>query len=321
MGDCVGPSGVDKTMGTEKFCLKWNDFEGNISLAFRDIREEKDFFDCTLSCGARQVQANKIILAACSPFFRSTLRQNPHQHPLLYLKGVEFNDLQAVLTFMYHGEVNVAQEQLNSFLSVAEDLQVKGLTQNKDDTPSHTNHQDDTRNSIPRPPRPNKSSLPGRYQAGVQDVIPEIKQETASQVVAPVQDADYPAEQGQHEYQAHSEVQPVEEYEEVEYTREEFGEQAGYEVDTFADNPEYTCADIAVESLLVHQSPGCYTCASCGKTSAQRTDLMKHIISKHVVSQAIACQFCGKKYKNQNSLQVHISQNHRELWQQAKKMG
>merc|ERR1711909_60064 len=124
--------GVDKVvaMGTEKFCLKWNDFERNISLAFRDIREEKDFFDCTLSCGARQVQAHKIILAACSPFFHHVLRHNPHQHPLLYLKGIKHTDLQSVLSFMYHGEVNVAQEELNSFLSVAEDLEVKGLTQN-----------------------------------------------------------------------------------------------------------------------------------------------------------------------------------------------
>merc|ERR1712106_461890 len=84
-----------------------------------------------ISCGARQIQAHKLILSACSPFFRTVLKQNPHQHPLLYLKGVEFTDLQSVLNFMYHGEVNVAQEELNSFLSVAEDLQVKGLTQNK----------------------------------------------------------------------------------------------------------------------------------------------------------------------------------------------
>ena len=121
-------------MGTsnagEKFCLRWNDFESNISVAFREIREEKDFFDCTLSCGSRQIQAHKIILSACSPFFRSILKQNPHQHPLLYLKGVTFTDLQAVLNFMYHGEVNIAQEELNSFLAVAEELQVKGLTQN-----------------------------------------------------------------------------------------------------------------------------------------------------------------------------------------------
>merc|ERR1712083_501518 len=123
---------------TEKFCLRWNDFESNISLAFRDIREEKDFFDCTLSCGSRQLQAHKLILSACSPFFRSILKQNPHQHPLLYLKGVQFTDMQAVLNFMYHGEVNVAQEELNSFLAVAEDLEVKGLTQNDKERNTHS---------------------------------------------------------------------------------------------------------------------------------------------------------------------------------------
>jgi hypothetical protein len=58
------------------------------------------------------------------------VRRNPHQHPLLYLKGVKYTDLQSVLNFMYHGEVNVAQDELNSFLAVAEDLRVKGLTQN-----------------------------------------------------------------------------------------------------------------------------------------------------------------------------------------------
>ena len=112
-------------MGTnETFCLQWNEFESNISLAFREIREEKDLFDCTLSCGSRQIQAHKLILSACSPFFKSILKQNPHQHPLLYLKGMEFTNLQEVLTFMYIGEVNVAQEDLNSFLSVAKYLEV-----------------------------------------------------------------------------------------------------------------------------------------------------------------------------------------------------
>jgi len=118
-------------MGTEKFCLRWNDFEHNISSAFRELRDDKDFFDVTLACEDEQIQAHKVILSACSPFFRNVLRRNPHQHPLLYLKGVNYTDLQSVLNFMYHGEVNVAQEELNSFLSVAEDLRVKGLTQNQ----------------------------------------------------------------------------------------------------------------------------------------------------------------------------------------------
>ena len=131
----------------ETFCLNWNDFESNISVAFREIREEKDFFDCTLSCGSRQIQAHKLILSACSPFFRSILKQNPHQHPLLYLKGVKFTDLQSVLAFMYHGEVNVAQEELNSFLAIAEELEVKGLTQANSGPGKHTKSA--TANHIP----------------------------------------------------------------------------------------------------------------------------------------------------------------------------
>ena len=115
---------------TEKFCLRWNDFESNISTAFQELREDKDFFDVTLACDDDQIQGHKVILSACSPFFRSILRRNRHEHPLLYLKGVKYADLVSVLNFMYHGEVNVAQEELNSFLAVAEDLKIKGLTQN-----------------------------------------------------------------------------------------------------------------------------------------------------------------------------------------------
>lgn len=121
---------MPKMGATEKFCLKWNDFESNISHSFRELREDKDFFDLTLACDdENHVSAHKVILSACSPFFRSILRRLKHEHPMLYLKGIKHSDLTAVLNFMYHGEVNVAQEDLNSFLAVAEELKVKGLTQ------------------------------------------------------------------------------------------------------------------------------------------------------------------------------------------------
>ena len=115
-----------------KFCLKWNEFDTKIGTAFREIRDDKDLLDCTLSCGPQQIQAHKLILSVSSPFFRAVFKQNPHTHPLLYLKGISFTDLQAVITFMYHGEVNVAQEDLNTFLLVAEELKVKGLTQGQE---------------------------------------------------------------------------------------------------------------------------------------------------------------------------------------------
>jgi len=141
---------------SEKFCLRWNDFETNISVAFRELREEKDFFDVTLACDDSQIQAHKVILSACSPFFRNVLRRNPHQHPLLYLKGVKYKELLSVLNFMYMGEVNVAQEELNSFLAVAEDLRVKGLTQNNSSSDSSANKpkSEQPKTIIPRPRDP-----------------------------------------------------------------------------------------------------------------------------------------------------------------------
>jgi len=141
-------------MATEKFCLRWNDFESNISTAFRELRDDKDFFDVTLACEDEQIQAHKVILSACSPFFRGVLRRNPHAHPLLYLKGVKFTDLQSVLSFMYHGEVNVAQEELNSFLAVAEELRVKGLTQNNQSNSGASSHTKKDSYSAPGPPLP-----------------------------------------------------------------------------------------------------------------------------------------------------------------------
>merc|ERR1712003_385648 len=106
--------------------------------AFRDLRADSDFFDVTLGCAdghsSKALQAHKVILSACSSTFKQMLRDqarsSPHPHPYIFLRGVSFCDLSAVLDFMYHGEVNVAQEDLNSFLAVAEDLRVKGLTQN-----------------------------------------------------------------------------------------------------------------------------------------------------------------------------------------------
>ena len=71
-------------MTNDKFCLRWNDFETNISVAFRELRDDKDFFDVTLACEDDQIQAHKMILSACSPFFKHILRRNSHQHPHHY---------------------------------------------------------------------------------------------------------------------------------------------------------------------------------------------------------------------------------------------
>ena len=114
---------------SEKLCLQWNDFKANVSSSFRELREDKDLTDVTLvSEDGSQVEAHKVILAATSPFFREILKRNKHPHPLVYMKGLKSEDLVAIVDFLYFGEANVFQENLDSFLSVAEELRLEGLT-------------------------------------------------------------------------------------------------------------------------------------------------------------------------------------------------
>ena len=113
---------------TEKLCLKWNDFQQNIASSYQELQKGSDFSDVTLVCEEnQQFEAHIIILAACSPFFKRVLKENKHSHPMIYMRGLKPNDLEAILDFIYKGEANVYQEDLSTFLALAEELQLKGL--------------------------------------------------------------------------------------------------------------------------------------------------------------------------------------------------
>ena len=115
----------------DKFCMKWGDFETNIRESFREMRENQNHFDVTLATDDdRQMQAHKIILSAGSPFFSKILTKTKHPSLFLYLKGIKMSELEKVVDFLYNGEANVAQEDFNTFLNTAEELQVKGLQNN-----------------------------------------------------------------------------------------------------------------------------------------------------------------------------------------------
>ena len=117
-------------MFSEKFNLCWNKFESFAAQTFRDLYLDQTFADVTLATDdCKQIQAHKNILSSVSPFFKRILVDNPHQHPLLYLKGVKYNQLQAILKFVYLGQVEIPQEFLSDFVSTAKDLEIKGLSE------------------------------------------------------------------------------------------------------------------------------------------------------------------------------------------------
>ncbi|XP_048509146.1 protein abrupt isoform X5 [Athalia rosae] len=113
--------------GEQQYSLRWNDFHSSILSSFRHLRDEEDFVDVTLACDSSSFTAHKVVLSACSPYFRRLLKANPCQHPIVILRDVASSDMESLLRFMYHGEVHVGQEQLAAFLKTAQMLQVRGL--------------------------------------------------------------------------------------------------------------------------------------------------------------------------------------------------
>ncbi len=119
-------------MGSSSECyvLKWDDFHSSVANSFTDLRNEDEFLDVTLAIDQdHQMQAHKVILSASSPYFRSVLKRNPAQHPVLVMPpNVRYSDLAAIVDFIYQGEVKIPISEFQEFITLAQMLKIKGLT-------------------------------------------------------------------------------------------------------------------------------------------------------------------------------------------------
>ena len=126
----------------DKFCLKWNDFQKNLSRTFKQLRNEEDFYDVTLvSEDQKQIQAHKLVLSSCSEYFSNILKHNKHSNPLLCFENLSTKDIQHVLDYIYNGEVQVEHDQLDRFLDIAEKLKLEGLNTVRKNEKEHDIHE------------------------------------------------------------------------------------------------------------------------------------------------------------------------------------
>jgi len=342
--------------GTDNFCLRWNDFAENVSGAFKELRTESDFFDVTLACtdsGSKTLQAHKVILSACSNFFKSTFRQqtnaNKHPNPYIYLRGVTYTDLTSILDFIYNGEVNVAQEDLNSFLAVAEELQIKGLTNR--DTPANSGTSNSASNS--ETPKKFSSSTPSaskgsdRPRSAAREEQPPVKKVRKSSP-APIPTPSKPIQQ---KFIEPIEIEPEEVKEvvnikddpevvmastsavNVDEAGQDFGgedydesydgyyEDDGAEMGDGAEGTdgtkdlfsafETTMGQWAQHNHESHSTVSDLTCTDCGKLFKSKRSLFGHRKEKHSgVVEVHTCPECGKTFGRKSNLKAHRESVH-----------
>lgn len=110
------------------FYLKCNNFNKILSSQYELLRDEKTLTDITFVCEGKRVEAHKLVLYACSPFFKSLIEEELSQkHLVFFFSDVKYDIMKAVLDYMYIGEVHIQNECLKDFIRVAEKLKIRGL--------------------------------------------------------------------------------------------------------------------------------------------------------------------------------------------------
>ena len=99
----------------EKFCLKWNDFETNVSKSFANLRTETQLFDVTLvGQDQKKVSAHRLVLSACSDFFKNIFYSNNHSHPMLYLDGVDSTHINLLLDYIQYPQLKFGHQMVTA---------------------------------------------------------------------------------------------------------------------------------------------------------------------------------------------------------------
>ena len=262
-------------MSDEKLCLKWDDFYKNITNTFNDLRRDTDFSDVTLVCADGQlIDAHRIVIAASSPIFSSLLKKNDHFHPMIYMRGLKAKDLMAIVDFIYHGEVEIEQDDLTQFLDLGKELQLKGITGSRGfwDEVKTDKISKKFKNVIRKP--------------NIKCIVNEEDKSMVS-LTADGNETCFLNETGVTVFKESDEV----------------GDVVKSKIE---DNP----TEEKFSSMIEMVTKRIWKCTLCGKiTNGSRTQAARHT-EAHLEGVAHPCPKCENISRTSNGLQVHMSRNH-----------
>jgi len=281
----------------EAFCLKWNDFQESISSSLGPLLTCSELQDVTLQCGPHtsdSLQCHRLVLAVCSDWFRNifkSLTASGTRHPVIVLWDTAAKDMSLLLDFMYHGEVNVKQENLNSFLALAEKLSVRGLTQSQSQTQSQ--------------PQSQKRLTISQSQAEKKKVKPSVRSEQDIEEVAVVKQ-EQPREA---EYEVGGDGGELVQFEGYDVDYYEADQTGGMEFDSQEAANIVNSKGPSVVSLSQLPTIGGGVCPICSKSIV--SNLKRHVEDLHCPGE-FPCPHCAKMYSSRNKLASHVSQTCRE---------
>ena len=271
---------------SEKFCLKWNDFQKNVTKSFSQLRQETGLFDVTLvSSDQLRVSAHRLVLSACSDFFKTIFHSSTHAHPLLYLDGVDSRGINLMLDYIYQGEVQIYQENLDRFLEIVKKFNLGGsVTEEYDEAKFETNFVDNKKQ---------REELP---------VNVSKEEKNSTQLIHTM-----------------NQISPISEYQctHCDYSTTHKGTLKRHKK-SIHEGVKHACIqcdyqanrqDNLTQHIQTKHEGVKYACTQCDYRANRQDNLTQHIQSKHEGAK-YACTQCDYQANRQDNLTRHIQSKH-----------
>lgn len=312
----------------QQYCLKWNNYQTSLTSTFKDLLACESFVDCTLSCGqgSQTINAHRVVLSACSPYFREVLSNlGAWQHPVIILKDIKYEDLTGIVEFIYHGEVSIDQDCLPGFLQAAESLRIKGLTE---DTKGNTDPKKPE--GVQSGPKQEKTNL---IQKALEKLVNGVNEASNETTPEPENESDNNNEQAMVSMEqaammgmeAEDEEEALSESEIRESNLKNLDFQTMYQnfmsgaTSEDSEGGKDVAPNLNEDGSLSFNfgdsnSPlggGKKTCPFCFQQLSWHA-LSRHIRDMHrAKSDLVTCKYCMKTFRNKNSLGCHIWRFHK----------
>ena len=127
-------------MHQENYSLLWHTYTDHLRDMMKNLMMNDDFADVTLvSEDKKHIKAHKIVLSACSPVFKDIVKLEQSSKPIIYMRGINFSELESIMQFIYLGEAAFYEERINEFLAVAKSLEIEELCNAESETKNDNN--------------------------------------------------------------------------------------------------------------------------------------------------------------------------------------
>ena len=276
-------------MHQEKYNLTWHSYSDHLKSLMKELMMNEDFSDVTLVTeDKKQIKANINILSACSPVFKNILKKEKNSNQIMYLRGIQFHEMESIMQFIYLGEATFYEERMDEFLAVAKSLEIKELcnaspepNDEPDDEPSACDPATTTENLEEQSVDQMKMQAPKERQRRVVSVNGKYECDNCHKTYSS-QGALYTHKQGIHQG--------------VKYACDQCDQQ-------FREQGSLT------KHILSKHEGVKYACDQCDKQFTQQGNLTVHIKARHEGIKHV-CDQCDQQFTQLSGLIVHIKSRH-----------